>query len=350
MSYKFKKNDDIYIIELKRVEENKEIVIRIIKESNLSERYCSHFKFEYLRNMTDLFKNKELIDIENIFKQLLQNNKYKLLLNKNTIKIEFKIEIPFIGQSKIVLEIHIETLNNESLLKSIITPITNSINNNISLLFDKINNLEKSNSEIIKQLNKLEENFMIKELKLKNINESLFNGNLSKIVISEEEISFLKEIVPDSNFSLLYRATIDGDAFTTFHSKCDGQGPTIVLFKTDKNRKWGAYTDYPWNSSSGCDHSKNTNYFLFSITNEKKYKPKNGVTRSNGGHNSVWFCDTIGISNKNESILAINGGIENKGNSSRYENYIKDYEITGEGTFTCVELEVYKVDKIETPK
>ena len=256
MAYKFKQNDDIYIIELKRVEENKEIVIRIIKESNLSERYCSHFKLEYLRNMTDLFKNKELIDIENIFKQLLQNNKYELLLNKNTIKIEFKIEIPFIGQSKIVLEIHIETLNNESLLKSIITPITNSINNNISLLFDKINNLEKSNSEIIKQLNKLEENFMIKELKLKNINESLFNGNLSKIVISEEEISLLKEIVPDSNFSLLYRATIDGDAFTTFHSKCDGQGPTIVLFKTDKNRKWGAYTDYPWNSSSGCDHSK----------------------------------------------------------------------------------------------
>ena len=244
-----------------------------------------------------------MIDIENIFKQLLQNNKYKLLLNKNTIKIEFKIEIPFIGQSKIVLEIHIETLNNESLLKSIITPIANSINNNISLLFDKINNLEKSNSEIIKQLNKLEENFKIKELKLKNTNESLFNGNLSKIVISEEEISFLKEIVPDSNFSLLYRATIDGDAFTTFHSKCDGQGPTIVLFKTDKNRKWGAYTDYPWNSSSGCDHSKNTNYFLFSITNEKKYKPKNGVTRANGGHNSVWFCDTIGISNKNESIL-----------------------------------------------
>lgn len=56
----------------------------------------------------------------------------------------------------------------------------------------------------------------------------------------------------------------------------------------------------------------------------------------------------MGISNN--SILAINGGTEKPGNSNRYENYIKEYEITGEKTFTCAELEVYKVDKIVTPK
>jgi len=348
MSYKFKQNNDTYIIELTRVEENKELIIQIIKESNLSERYSSHFKLETLRNMSDLLKNKELSDIENIFKQLLQNNKYELKFNKDSINIEFKIEIPFIGFSKIVLEIPNEILFNESLLKSIITPITNNLNNNISSLIDKVNNLEKSNSEIINKLNKLEESFKLKELILKKENDSLFSGNLSKIVVSEEEITFLKEIVPDSKFSLIYRATIDGDAFDTFHSKCDGIGPTIILFKTDKNRKWGAYTSYPWNSSSGCDHSTNTKYFLYNITDKKKYIPKKGVTRSNGGHNYVWFCDTMGISNN--SILAINGGTENPGNSSRYENYIKEYEITGEKTFTCVELEVYKVDKIDTPK
>ena len=154
MSYKFKKNNDTYIIELTRVEEDKEIIIQIIKESNLSERYCYHFKLETLRNISDLLKTKELADIENIFKQLLQNNKYELLFNKKSINIEFKIEIPFIGLSKIVLEIPNEILFTESLLKSIITPITNNLNNNISLLIDKINNLEKSNLEIIGKLNK----------------------------------------------------------------------------------------------------------------------------------------------------------------------------------------------------
>ena len=295
--------------------------------------------------MTDLLKNKELADIENIFKQLLQNNKYELLFNKNSINIEFKIEIPFIGLSKIVLEIPNEKLFNESLLKSIITPITNNLNNNISSLIDKINNLEKSNSEIINKLNILEESLKLKELALKNANESLFSGNLSKIVDSEEEIAFLKQIVPNSKFNLIYRATIDGDAFESFHSKCDGIGPTIIFFKTDKNRKWGAYTSYPWNSSSGCDHSTDTKYFLYSITDKKKYIPKKGVTRSNGGHSNVWFCDTTGINQG--SILAINGGIENKGIGNLYENYIKDYEITGGNQFTCVELEVYKVDTIK---
>ena len=228
-----------------------------------------------------------------------------------------------------------------------IVPITNNINNNITSLIEKINNLEKSNSLIIKKLNSLEEeNNKLKKLIFLNKPEySIFNNNPSKIVVTEKEIKFLSEIIPNSKFNLIYRATTDGDDFTTFHSKCDGQGPTIILFKTEKNRKWGAYTDYPWNSSSGCDHSNNTKYFLYSINDEKKYIPKKGVTRSNGGHNNVWFCDTMGIS-KN-SILAINAGVENPGNSNRYENYIKDYEITGDKNFTCVELEVYKVSQID---
>ena len=50
--------------------------------------------------------------------------------------------------------------------------------------------------------------------------------------------------------------------------------------------------------------------------------------------------------NSGSSILANNSGEEDKGNSARYENYIDDYEITGSNHFTCVEVEVYKVDTI----
>lgn len=92
-------------------------------------------------------------------------------------------------------------------------------------------------------------------------------------------------------------------------------------------------------------NNSNTKYFLFSISDKKRYLPKSCHTRFNGGHTNVWFCDTMGISEG--SILAINGGIENKGIGNLYENYIKDYEITGGNQFTCVELEVYKVDTIK---
>ena len=53
----------------------------------------------------------------------------------------------------------------------------------------------------------------------------------------------------------------------------------------------------------------------------------------------------MGISS-GSSILAKNSGEEDKGNSSRYENYVDDYEITGNNSFTCAEVEVFKVDSL----
>ena len=53
---------------------------------------------------------------------------------------------------------------------------------------------------------------------------------------------------------------------------------TIILFKkTDKNRKCGVYSEYLWNSNSGCELYKNNSnikYFIFNISDKKKYLPK----------------------------------------------------------------------------
>ena len=107
----------------------------------------------------------------------------------------------------------------------------------------------------------------------------------------------------------------------------------------------GAYTNNPWSSNGGCDDHPKAIYFLFSISNQKKYIRKEGIIRSICGRDKIRFCDTMGISS-GSSILANNAGEEDKGNSARYENYIIDHEITGSNSFTCVEVEVYKVDSI----
>ena len=345
MSFKYEVNNSTFIIELNKKEDNNLIYIQIINESNLSEKYIAEFSLEYFQNFSDIFKNKTLLEIETILKNLLENKKYKLICNnQKNIQLIFNIEIPSITTIQISLEISKETLFSEIQLKSIISPLENKI----TLLLDKIKILEEKNNEIINKLKNLEEeNKKLKKNEDNIINKDLilFNGKLSKIVVSNEEITFLKEIIPDNKFSLLYRATIDGDSFKTFHSKVDGKAPTIILFKTSRDKKWGAYTNNPWSTKGGCDDHPKAEYFLFSISKKKKYIRKEGITRSICGTDKIRFCDTMGVSS-GSSILANNAGEEDKGNSARYENYIVDYEITGSNSFTCVEVEVYKVDSI----
>ena len=333
MSFKYNENNNTYIIEINKKEENN-ILIQILNESHLSEKYISDISLEYFHSLSDIFKNKSLSDIETILKNLFENKKYKLIVSSNNIKLEFNIEIPFVDTIKIHLEIPKESLFSETQLKKIISPL----NKNISLLTEKIKKLEEK-INILCEANQKFKNEL-------NENINLFSGNPSKIIISEQEINFLKEIIPKSKFSLLYRATLDGDSFKTFHSKVDGKSPTIIIFITTKGKKWGAYTDNPWTSKGSCDDHKQAKYFLFSISRKKKYIRKEGITRSVCGCEKIRFCDTMGIST-GSSILSINGGEEDKGNSSRYENYVEDFEITGENHFTCVETEVYKIEKIE---
>ena len=336
MNIRYEENNNIYIIELNKKEENNKIIIQIINESNLSEKYISEFSLEYFRRFSDIFKNKTLSEMEKILINLLDNKKYKLLFIKNVIKIEFYVEIPFVDTIKILLEVSKENLFSDIQLKKLISPLEDKI----SLLNDKIKILEEKNEVIINELNLLKEEN--KKLKNNENNNYIFKGKSSKIVISNEEINFLKEIIPNKNFSFLYRATIDGDSFKTFHSKVDGKAPTIILIKTSKDKKWGAYTNNPWSSTGGCDDHPKAVFFLFSISNKKKYIRKEGVSRSVCGRDKIRFCDTIGISS-GSSILANNAGKEDAGNSSRYENYIKDYEITGSNSFTAAEVEVYEV-------
>ena len=264
MSFKYEGNNTTYIIELNKKEENNKIYIHIVNSFNLSEKFISEFSLEYFLNISDIFKNKTLSEIETILKNLLDNNKYQLKFNnQNCIIIEFNIEIPFINTIKVSLEISKEGLFSEFQLKSLISPLEEKI----SILIDKIKILENKNNEIIIKLKSLEEEN--KKLKSNENKDNLFNGKASKIVVSNEEINFLKEIIPNSKFSLIYRATIDGDSFKTFHSKVDGEAPTIILFKTTKDKKWGAYTNNPWKLKGGCDDHPKADYFLFSIQIKK---------------------------------------------------------------------------------
>jgi len=81
----------------------------------------------------------------------------------------------------------------------------------------------------------------------------LFVSESSFIVKSESHQSTLQSWLPPSaTFSLLYRASTDGNTPADFHRCCDNKGPTLVLIKSG-GYIFGGYTSKSWQSSSMID-------------------------------------------------------------------------------------------------
>ena len=64
---------------------------------------------------------------------------------------------------------------------------------------------------------------------------------------------------------LIYRGTRDGSGASIFHNKCDNQGPTICLFKNEKDNIFGAYASISWASNNTNNYANGS--FLFTLTN-----------------------------------------------------------------------------------
>ena len=57
---------------------------------------------------------------------------------------------------------------------------------------------------------------------------------------------------------------VDGFAPATFHQKCDGKGPTVVIAKSAGGHIFGGYTESAWDSSGGWKNCRDS--FLFRLS------------------------------------------------------------------------------------
>jgi len=65
-------------------------------------------------------------------------------------------------------------------------------------------------------------------------------------------MSYLDPVLQSSDRSVFLRcwhATTDGWASTTFHSNCDGKGPTVTIIQVN-DHIFGGYADVSWNSGN----------------------------------------------------------------------------------------------------
>lgn len=241
---------------------------------------------------------------------------------------------------------------------TIIIPINNALIKEISFQLkikeknveDKVNELfiviEKQQKEIDVMKKEIEElkTYKKKEVEEKEKFEEKFMLKNSLILNKNDEEAIRDWINPNKKlkFKLLFRMSRDGSNCSDFHRFCDDKGETLLLFKTDTNCRFGAYTPLKWvtpppNQTEINDPSDNLT-FLFSLNKMKKFTKipgKNPLTARSQKNYGPLLGSATDLGIKPDMRTGWSGN----------DTYLTNRELTdGKDSFNLSEIEVYKVD------
>ena len=206
--------------------------------------------------------------------------------------------------------------------------------------------------QTVNELNKKIKTLMVGEIPEEQLEENL---NSKDILKNEDEknmvinwiLQAMKSKDKKVNMTILYRLKSDGDSASTFHSKCNNQGPTLTLVRNTRGYRCGGFTNQSWsgryNPSYGGSASVNDpNAFLFSLDFKEKYPTYDG-------QNAIYDCTSYGPCFGSNTDLYIADSCSR--NNSSYCNFPYYYCGTraralsgGSYNFKVDELEVYKID------
>ena len=142
---------------------------------------------------------------------------------------------------------------------------------------------------------------------------------------------------------LLFRTSVDGDNSATFHSKCNGKGPTITFVKTTNGRRIGGFTMISWTSSG--NYKEDNDSFIFSLDTYQKFVQykKNGYSIYDNGSYGPTFggghdlCVASGCKSNTNSYC----------NSNHSYGFYNSYNLINPGTqsssFQVSDYEVYLI-------
>ena len=158
------------------------------------------------------------------------------------------------------------------------------IKNEKQKLNNEIDTLKKNNKQLNSEINTMKEEYNKMKLKIEEHNKEINNLKenpdkyitKSEIMKIDEKEMLYKEIENKMNkrikeINKLYQATKDGGDPINFHSKCDNIPNTLVLIKSEGNRRFGGFTPIPWKSEGGYIKDPENKTFIFSLDNKKIY-------------------------------------------------------------------------------
>ena len=332
------------------------------------------------RDSLESSKNKNKFDPELINKI---NNHENLITKLQTKLNKIQDEKQIDNSSKNKLSDIAKQCNDlKSKVDSLIT-LTKKLENNNKELNSKTNDLSNKFSQISVVPNPQFQSSKISNPKTKyyrtienqNINQEMSyynrtnpnintNLNLSKDsfnskIVNFSDITFLQNRIMQINpkirevfFSLVYRASEDGDKAANFHQKCDRIGPNVVLIKTKKGSVFGGFTFRNWehlardtdvNRPNLGSASRDSNAFGFNVNKQKIYN------NEKPNEFAIWCNRNFGPTFKNNLFQIFDhslkkGGYCNLRKNSNFGGQLFDYEISGgEPKFKIDELEVFEV-------
>ena len=334
--------------ELSKSENKESIIFKLINyQEFLPNYYTLQANEEELYNLSPLFKMYQNIDeIYSLLCDAIDNKQYRL--EKKEQNVILTLDFYIFKDKKIDISFNLK----EQQLKKEDYSIEK-----LYLLMQKLYDENKSikkeftsqNKKLQNRINDLEKE--LKQLKdefyLKEIIDSSFNA--SRIIKLKEEkkklISWISEKGIIKEIKLLYSSKRDGDDYSPFYNKCSNISPTISLIKTKKGRKFGGFTFGEWNDKEGILKQTDSEAFLFSLDNMKKYKilKPNLAIASYSDHSSFLTYgnngDGCGIYLKNNFLTK--GGHEN--HASKAYNTDSKYCLSTEEDFSVEEVEVYNI-------
>ena len=276
----------------------------------------------------------------NEFEKFIKQKDYELKKEKNKIMLIFKTGIQ---NKNIELEIPLK--------KKSIEEIVSELSLVIKQQKKEIEELKKIQSvqeyhKVLKELNELK--ISVYNSGFKNAYEASFIGSTildekNKFILSHlikkmkfcvrNDLDYYEKIEKRKIMSkLLYKASVDGDNYKIFHQKCDNQGQTVTIIKSEQNKIFGIFSKVNWDINNKTKTNWSDSAFLFSLEMREYYTFSNvfhsfkdyGPNLSSYSEEKfVFYISNLCLHNNNSFISNEYKGINNGVNNFK----IIDYEV-----------------------
>ena len=319
LTIKLKESDSLCTVRF-FIEDNSLVIDITEDDSTPSINYTSKLSLSDLVSKSNYFKIFDSIEaIIPDLRKLSKENKIKIRKEKNLIKLTLITGLEAVKQ----IELNIPQAEMDQ--KRVIAD-----------LCEKINELNKEN-KLLKSM------YITEEQLQKNLNsKDIFLDKKEKKMVYDWILKSMKSEGKRVEMKLLYKLKRDGDSGQTFHSKCNNQGKTLTIIRTNKGFRCGGFASKDWQSSNSNIDDENA--FLFSLDYKEQYFP-------NEGKYALYDYYTYGPTFGSTNDLYIADGCSN--NYSSYSNF--PYYFGGKSCFCRAltggyynfkvdELEVYKIE------